>query len=125
MKQALFIIFLLTFSFVSANDTGKVPESIAKETKKENKDSFSNSNVSISELEVLDFSVDAIFKNLTFKSAKSIDYINIYNEDQEQIFSAKGSILITDTLNISFLDTGIYYVEVVVNNTIGSKKISI
>lgn len=125
MKKIVLLILLLSFTVSFADETRKPnpSTSIVKENK-ENKE-FSKRNVSASDLEALEFSADTIFKNITFNAAEKIDFINIYDEYNQQIFSAKGSILVRDTLNISFLEKGIYYVEVVVGKTLGAQKIKL
>lgn len=124
MKRAILLILLISVSFSYA--TNKKPSKKAKAVVNIEKTSeFSDSRVSLNDMEALDFTADTVFKNLTFKSANKINYINIYNESNQQIFSAKGSIIVGDTMNISFLEEGTYYVEVVVGETIGAKKINI
>lgn len=121
MKKLLLLLLLLSYSFSFANDSND-PNN--KTVNKENKE-FSESRVSTSDLEALEFSVDTIFKNITFNAADKINFINIYDANSQQIFSAKGSIIVTDTLNISFLEKGTYYIEVVVGENLGAKKINI
>ncbi len=124
MKRAILLILLISVTFSYA--TNKKPSKKAKEVVNIEKTAeFNDSRVSLSDLEALDFIVDTIFKNVTFKSADKINFINIYDENNQQIFSAKGSIIVGDTMNISFLEQGIYYIEVVVGETIGAKKINI
>lgn len=124
MKRAILLILLISGSFSYA--TNKKPSKKAKaDVNIEKTSEFSDSRVSLNDMEALDFTADTVFKNLTFKSADKINYINIYNESNQQIFSAKGSIIVGDTMNISFLEEGTYYVEVVVGETIGAKKINI
>ena len=124
MKRAILLILLISVTFSYA--TEKKPTKKAKEVVKiEKTDDFSNSRVSLNDLEALDFTTDTVFKNVTFKSSDKINYINIYDANNQQIFSAKGSIIVGNTLNISFLEEGTYYVEVVVGDTIGAKKINI
>ena len=122
MKRAILLILLISFTFSFA--TEKKPAKKTKEVVKvENNDNFSDSRVSLSDVEALEFTTDAIFKNITFKSSDKINFINIYDENNQQIFSAKGSIIVGDTMNISFLEKGTYYVEVVVGEMIGAKQI--
>ena len=124
MKRAILLILLISFTFSFA--TEKKPAKKTKEVVKvENNDNFSDSRVSLSDVEALEFTTDAIFKNITFKSSDKINFINIYDENNQQIFSAKGSIIVGDTLNISFLEKGTYYLEVVVGEIIGAKQIII
>lgn len=122
MKKIVLLILLLNLT-VSFADESRKPNPSTSDVK-ENKE-FSKRNVSASDLEALEFSADVIFKNITFKAAEKIDFINIYDEYNQQIFSAKGSILVRDTLNISFLEKGTYYVEVVVGKTLGAQKIKL
>ena len=122
MKRAILLILLISFTFSFAAE--KKPAKKTKEVVKvENNDNFSDSRVTLSDVEALEFTTDAIFKNVTFKSADKINFINIYDENNQQIFSAKGSIIVGDTLNISFLEKGTYYLEVVVGEIIGAKQI--
>ncbi len=121
MKRAILLILLISFSFSYANDSKKPNKTNVVEANKE----FSDSRVNESDLDALDFTADTIFKNVAFKSANKINFINIYDENNQQIFSAKGSIIVGDTLNISFLEKGTYYIEVVVGDTIGAKQIII
>jgi len=124
MKRVIRLILILSVTFSFAN--GKKPAKKTKEVAKVEKTTeFSDSRVSASDLEALDFTADTVFKNVTFKSADKINFINIYDENNQQIFSAKGSIIVEDTMNISFLEKGIYYIEVVVGETIGAKQIII
>ena len=125
MKRFILLILLLSVSVSFADETRKPnpSKSIVKENK-ENKE-FSKRNVNASDLEALEFSADTIFKNITFNAVENIDFINIYDENNQQIFSAKGSIIVKDTLNISFLEKGTYYVEVVVGKTMGAQKIKL
>ncbi len=124
MKRAILLILLISVTFSYA--TNKKPSKKAKEVVSIEKTAeFNDSRVSLSDLEALDFIADTIFKNVTFKSADKINFINIYDENNQQIFSAKGSIIVGDTMNISFLEQGTYYIEVVVGETIGAKKINI
>lgn len=122
MKRAILLILLISVSFSYAGS--KKPIKKTKELIKIEKTSeFSDSRVSTIDLDALDFTADTVFKNLTFKSASKINFINIYDENNQQIFSAKGSIIVGDTMNISFLEKGTYYVEVVVGEMIGAKQI--
>lgn len=124
MKRAILLIILISFTFSYATEkkpTKKTDDVVKVEKTAE----FSDSRISASDLEALDFTADTIFKNVTFKSVDKINYINIYDENNQQIFSAKGSIIVGDTMNISFLEKGTYYIEVVVGETIGAKKINI
>ena len=121
MKKLALLILLLSFTFNYAND--KKPTNNTKLVEKT--ESFSERSITATDLESLDFTADTIFKNVTFKSADKIHYINIYDSNNQQIFSAKGSIIVGDTLNISFLEKGTYYLEVVVGDTIGAKQIII
>ncbi len=124
MKRAILLILLISFTFSYA--TNKKPSKKTKDVVKiEKTTEFSNSRVSLSDLDALEFTADTVFKNVTFKSADKINYINIYDANNQQIFSAKGSIIVGDTMNISFLEEGTYYIEVVVGKTIGAKKINI
>ena len=124
MKKLALLILLFSFTF--SFSTEKKPAKKTKEVVKvESNSDFSDSRVNISDLEALDFTADTIFKNVTFKSADKINFINIYDENNQQIFSAKGSIIVGDTMNISFLEKGTYYLEVIVGETIGAKQIII
>ena len=124
MKRAILLILILSVTFSYAS--GKKPAKKTKEAVKvEKTNEFSDSRVNANDLEALDFTADTIFKNVTFKSADKINFINIYDENNQQIFSAKGSIIVGDTMNISFLEKGTYYIEVIVGETIGAKQIII
>lgn len=120
MKRAIIFLSLLTFNFSIANASGKHPESKTKDNSE-----FSKHSTTTADLEALDFTLDAIFKNVTFNAPDTIHFINIYDASQQQIFSAKGSILKTNTLNISFLDKGTYYIEVVTKDALGTKRVII
>ena len=91
---------------------------------------FSNSEIgskkeNLNLINALDFTADTIFKNVTFNSVEQIDFINIYNDNQQQIFSANARIMVGDTLNISFLEKGTYYIEVIIGENIGARQIII
>ncbi len=120
MKKLLLVVLLLSFTFTYAIDD---------KTKKDSKEISNSKIVSHTEskdlINALDFTADTIFKNVTFKSVEQIDLINIYNENQQQIFSASASIIVGDTLNISFLEKGTYYIEVIIGENIGAKQIII
>lgn len=124
MKRAILLIFLISFTFSFATEKKPV-KSNNNEVKVEKTSEFTDSSVSIGDIEALEFSADTIFKNVTFNAADKIDFINIYDENNQQIFSAKGSIVVGDTLNINFLEKGTYYIEVVVGQTSGAKKIKL
>ena len=124
MKRAIPLIFLISFTFSFATEKKPV-KSNNNEVKVEKTSEFTDSSVSIGDIEALEFSADTIFKNVTFNAADKIDFINIYDENNQQIFSAKGSIVVGDTLNINFLEKGTYYIEVVVGQTSGAKKIKL
>lgn len=121
MKRAILIIFLISFTFSYANDSKNPNKPNIVKTNKE----FTERSVTTVDLEALEFTADIVFKNVTFNAADKINFINIYDENNQQIFSAKGSIIVGDTLNISFLEKGTYYIEVVVGKTIGAKQIII
>ena len=122
MKRAILLILLISVTFSYAGS--KKPIKKTKEVIKIEKTiEFSDSRISAIELDALDFTADTVFKNLTFKSVSKINYINIYDANNQQIFSAKGSIIVGDTMNVSFLEKGTYYVEVVIGDTIGAKQI--
>ncbi len=124
MKRAILLILLISVTFSYAS--GRKPiKKVKKAVKVEKNTEFSDSRVTAKDLEALDFTADTIFKNVTFKSAEKINFINIYDQNNQQIFSAKGSIILGDTLNISFLEQGTYYIEVVVGDTVGAKQIII
>ena len=120
MKNLVLIVILFSITFSYAID---------KKSKKGNK-AINNTETSTSKdnhdvLRSLDFTADVIFKNLTFNSIDKIDFINIYNENQQQIFSANANIIVGDTLNVSFLEKGTYYIEVIIGENIGAKQIII
>ena len=120
MKKLVLLVLLLSLSVSGANDN-----KIKKSSKKINKVELTNANTSDKETGILDFKVDTIFKNVTFNSVEAIDYINIYNEVNQQIFSANARIILGDTLNISFLEKGTYYIEIIFGEKKGAKQIII
>ena len=120
MKKLLLLVLLLSLSVSGSNDN-----KIKKSSKKVNKVELTTANTSDKEAGILDFTVDTIFKNVTFNSIEEIDYINIYNESNQQIFSANARIVLGDTLNISFLDKGMYYIEIIFGEKKGVKQIII
>ena len=120
MKKFALLIVLLSFSFASAQDSAS---NGLNDISFDNE--FTDRSTNDADLEALEFTTDTKFGNITFKAPSKIDVINIYDENQQQIFSAKGSIIVGDTMSISFLENGKYYVEVVVGEAIGSQQISI
>ncbi len=117
MKKLVLLVLLLSFSFSNANDN-----KIKKDSKRISTTEVSHNDNSNKELGILDIKVDAIFKNITFNSVEQIDFINIYNKDEQQIFSANARIIIGDTLNISFLEKGTYYIEIIFGEKKGVKQ---
>ena len=76
MKRAILIILLISFTFSYASDS-KNPNNIeVVKTIQE----FSKININALEIEALDFSV---------KVTDNIDFINIYKNNKQQIFSNK------------------------------------
>jgi hypothetical protein len=120
MKNLLLIVLLLSFTFSYAIDN-----KTKKGTKEISKTETTSSKASLDLINALDFTADTIFKNVTFNSVEQIDFINIYNENQQQIFSASARIIVGDTLNVSFLEKGTYYLEVIIGENIGAKQIVI
>jgi len=120
MKKLVLLALLLSLTVSSANDN-----KIKKGSKKINKTEWTSSNNRNKELRILDFTVDTIFKNVTFNSVEEIDYVNIYNESNQQIFSVNARIILGDTLNISFLEKGTYYIEIIFGENKGAKQIII
>ncbi len=122
MKNLILVVLLLSFTFSNANEN---EDKTKKGTKEINKSEI-NSNIDSNQLiNALDFTADTIFKNVTFNSVEKIEYINIYDVNQQQIFSANARIIVGDTLNISFLEKGTYYIEVIIGENIGAKQIII
>ncbi len=119
MKKLLLLLLLFSLTVSSANDS-----KIKKSSNRISKTEFKNDD-NKKELGILDFKVDTIFKNVTFNTVEEIDYINIYNEDQQQIFSVNARIILGDTLNISFLEKGTYYIEIIFGEKKGAKQIII
>ncbi len=118
MKRLILLILLISFTYSYGNgDNNRV------NSKEEKTTSSSERKTSDVELKDLDFTVDTMFKNVTFESVEKIEFINIYNEDHQQIFSANAKIIIGDTLNISFLEKGTYYLEVIIGENIGARQI--
>ena len=118
MKRLVLLILLISLTFSYGNGDNNRMNS-----KEEKTTSSSERKTSDVELKDLDFTVDTIFKNVTFESVEKIEFINIYNEDHQQIFSANANIIIGDTLNISFLEKGTYYLEVIIGENIGARQI--
>ena len=117
MKRVILYFFLFTFTFNYAVETD-VNNSEVKKEKKTTDNRSTKENI-----DILDFTTDSIFKNITFNSIENIDFINIYDTEQNQIFSANAKIIVGDTLNLSFLEKGIYYIEVISGEKIGAKQI--
>ena len=118
MKRLVLLILMISFTYSYGNGNDNRVNS-----KEEKTTSTSNRKTSDVELKDLDFTVDTIFKNLTFESVEKIEFINIYNGDHQQIFSANAKIIKGDTLNVSFLEKGTYYIEVIIGENIGAKQI--
>ncbi|MBT8394828.1 MAG: hypothetical protein KJN66_08250 [Bacteroidia bacterium] len=120
MKNIIVILLLLSFSVSNAFEDN------SKKGKKEpSRSEINSSNERFDIIHALDFSANTIFKNVTFNSVDRIDFINIYDVNQQQIFSASARIIVGDTLNISFLEKGTYYIEVIIGENIGAKQIII
>ena len=118
MKRLVLLILMISISYSYGNgDNNRI------KSKEDKTSSTSERKTGDVDLKDLDFTVDTIFKNVTFESVEKIEFINIYNGDHQQIFSAKGSIIVGDTMNVSFLEKGTYYVEVIIGDTIGAKQI--
>ena len=117
MKQVVLYLFLFTFTFNYAVETDVNNYEIKKEKK------ITENKSTKEKIDVLDFTTDSIFKNITFSSIENIDLINIYDTKQNQIFSANAKIIVGDTLNLSFLEKGIYYIEIISGEKIGAKQI--
>jgi len=120
MKNLILIVLLLSFTFSNANE-----DKTKKSTKEISKSEINSNSESNQLINALDFTADTIFKNVTFNSVEKIDFINIYNVNQQQIYSASARIIVGDTLNISFLEKGTYYIEVIIGENIGAKQIII
>lgn len=118
MKRLVLFILMISFTYSYGNDNnGRV------NSKEEKTTSTNNRKSTDVELKDLNFTVDSIFKNVTFESVEKLEFINIYNEDHQQIFSANAKIIKGDTLNVSFLEKGTYYIEVIIGENIGAKQI--
>lgn len=76
-----------------------------------------------SELDAFGIVADMEKGEVAFNAPDDIDYINIYNSDHQEIFSAKGSIIEDNKIDLSFLPKDTYYLEVVIGKNMGTHRL--
>lgn len=119
MKNVIFIATLL-FSTLGFSQEYAENGLIAIPSDSEN---FDAPSVNLDELTAFDIIANMKVGEVVFTAPDKIDYINIYNTDNREIFSAKGSIIETKKIDISFLPSGTYFLEVVIGKNMASHKI--
>ncbi|MBT8304974.1 MAG: T9SS type A sorting domain-containing protein [Bacteroidia bacterium] len=119
MKNIILIAAFFTFSLgFSQNFTENYTASIVEDI-----NDFESLDTDATELEMFDITSNMVSGDVQFNASDKIDYINIYNSHQEEIFSARGTIIENNKINISFLPAGTYYLEVVIGSNRGSHEI--
>ena len=119
MKKILLIAFLLIFNLGFAqNYSESFTASIDSEVEQFDAPAFDTA-----ELDELGIMANMNIGEVAFNAPEKIDYINIFNSDNQEIFSAKGSIIENNKIDLSYLPEGTYYLEVVIGKNIGSHKL--
>ncbi len=119
MKKAIFIVALLMINLGFSQDyTESFTAAIATEG-----EDFSAPSFNADELDVLGVSTNMEIGEIKFNAPNKVDYINIYNSDNQEIFSALGIIINDNKIDVSFLPSGTYYLEVVIGKNMGTHKL--
>jgi hypothetical protein len=119
MKKLVLLISMLIFSIgFSQSYSEDFNASLIEDT-----NGFEPASINDMDLSMFDIESDMNSGDITFNASEKIDYINIYNSHQEEIFSAKGTIIENNKINISFLPAGTYYLEVVIGKDMGAHEL--
>lgn len=119
MKKIIFIALLLFANLVfsqaySQNLTASVVTDI---------EGFTAPTYSENELDDFGIKANMEIGEVMFQAPNKVDHINIYNADDQEIFSALGTIIENNKIDISFLPSGTYYLEVIIGDNMGSHKL--
>jgi len=119
MKKTFFIATLLMINLGFAqNDTESFTATLATDI-----EDFSAPNLNTNVLDAFGITANMEIGEVIFNSPNKVDYINIYNADNQEIFSALGTIIKNNKIDVSFLPSGTYYLEVVIGKNMGSHKL--
>lgn len=119
MKKAFFIATLLMMNLGFSQDYA---ESLTAPIAADVED-FMAPSFNTDELDVFGITANMEIGEVRFNAPNKVDYINIYNGDNQEIFSALGTIIKDNKINVAFLPEGTYYLEVVIGKNMGSHRL--
>lgn len=112
MKSIFLIAALFTFSLgFSQSETASTASD------------FGDVEVEMSDLDRFGISVDMSVGEVKFNAPNEIDLINIYDAYGQEIYSAQGTIIEKSKIDLSFLPSGTFYLEVVIGDDMGAHKL--
>jgi len=119
MKKVIFITVLLIANLGFAQEVSQALEVSVLADSEE----FEAPTFSANDLDVFGIKTNMKTGEVIFNAPNKVDFINIYNTYDQEIFSALGTIIKNNKIDISFLPSGTYYLEVIIGDNMGSHKL--